>query len=193
MLASKFSLKDLGKLTYFLGISVVQNQEEFTTRMGQPAYVKRVLEKQNVSDCKQVGTPTDPGSHLLQANETEEAVEQCQYPSLVGSLMDLSVCTRPDIAYAVSCLACSLASQTRVIGQQPNVFCVIFWLWHNIYKVWVWRMCWFSDADWAGDQQDRRSTSGYLFQMAGGPISLKSRKQGCLALSTAEAKYMAFS
>jgi len=104
MLASKFSLKDLGRLTYFLGISVAQNQEELTTWMGQPAYVKSVLEKRNMSDCKQVTIPTDPGSYLLQATETEEAVEQRQYQSLVRSLMYLSVCTRPDIAYAISCL-----------------------------------------------------------------------------------------
>ena len=48
-------------------------------------------------------------------------------------------------------------------------------------------------ADWAGDQEDRRSTSGYFFQMAGGPVSWKSRKQECVALSTAEAEYIALS
>ncbi len=44
MLSCKFALKDLGRLTYFLGISVVQNQDELTTWMGQPAYVRKVLE-----------------------------------------------------------------------------------------------------------------------------------------------------
>ena len=49
------------------------------------------------------------------------------------------------------------------------------------------------DADWAGDQEDRKFTSGYLFQMAGGPVSWKSRKQDSVALSTAEAEYIALS
>ena len=51
----------------------------------------------------------------------------------------------------------------------------------------------FSDADWAGDIDDRKSTSGYLFKVGGAPISWKSRKQSCVALSTAEAEYMSLS
>ena len=49
----------------------------------------------------------------------------------------------------------------------------------------------YSDADWAGDTNDRRSTSGYMFHIAGAAISWKSKKQSCVALSTAEAEYMA--
>ena len=49
----------------------------------------------------------------------------------------------------------------------------------------------FSDADWAGDSNDRKSTSGYVFVINGGAISWKSRKQTCVALSTAEAEYVA--
>ncbi len=97
MLASKFDIKDLGRLTYFLGISVIQDQGGLTTWMGQPAYVKKLLEKQKMSDSKPVGTPVDPGSHLLKATEDEEALDQQLYQSLVGSLMYLSVCTRPDL------------------------------------------------------------------------------------------------
>ena len=51
----------------------------------------------------------------------------------------------------------------------------------------------YSDADWAGDIDDRKSTSGYLFQVSGAAVSWRSKKQSCVALSTAEAKYMALS
>ena len=51
----------------------------------------------------------------------------------------------------------------------------------------------YSDADWAGDREDRKSTSGYLFQIAGGPVSWRSKKQNTVALSTAEAEYVALS
>jgi len=51
----------------------------------------------------------------------------------------------------------------------------------------------YSDADWAGDVDDRKSTSGYIFQIAGGPVSWRSRKQDTVALSTAEAEYVALS
>ena len=49
----------------------------------------------------------------------------------------------------------------------------------------------FSDSDWAGDINDRRSTSGYVFQICGTAVSWRSKKQSCVALSTAEAEYMA--
>ena len=51
----------------------------------------------------------------------------------------------------------------------------------------------FSDADWAGDTNDRKSTSGYLFTLSGGAVTWKSKKQSCVALSTAEAEYVALS
>ena len=51
----------------------------------------------------------------------------------------------------------------------------------------------YSDADWAGDISDRKSTSGYIFMLSGGAISWSSRKQKCVALSTAEAEYVALS
>ncbi|KAL1279422.1 hypothetical protein QQF64_026095 [Cirrhinus molitorella] len=49
----------------------------------------------------------------------------------------------------------------------------------------------FSDADWAGDQDDRKSMSGHMFQISGAAVSWRSKKQTCVALSTAEAEYMA--
>ena len=49
----------------------------------------------------------------------------------------------------------------------------------------------YSDADWAGDVNDRKSTSGYVFEICGGAVSWRSKKQSCVALSTAEAEYMA--
>ena len=52
-------------------------------------------------------------------------------------------------------------------------------------------MCWLPDSDWAGDVKDRKSTSGYCFSVNGGLISWRSSKQSCVALSTAEAEYVA--
>ena len=51
----------------------------------------------------------------------------------------------------------------------------------------------YSDSDWAGDLDDRKSTSGYMFKLCGAPISWRSKKQTSLALSTAEAEYIALS
>ena len=197
-LSAKFDIKDLGKLSYFLGILITQYQEKKETWMGQPMYTERLLNKMGMSDCKPVKTPMSPGNHLMKTAEDEEATDCESYQSLVGSLMYLATCTRPDIAYAVGTLArfSSKPNQThwvaakRVLrylkgtanlgiifsgGDEPGS-CVGY-----------------SDADWAGDKEDRRSTSGYIFQIAGGPVSWRSRKQDTVALSTAEAEYVALS
>jgi len=104
-LSSKFDVKDLGKLSYFLGMSIIQNQEEKETWIGQPAYTAKLLSKMGMSDCKAVKTSVDPGNHLMKTAEDEEAIDQPLYQSVVGSLMYLATCTRPDIAYAVGMLA----------------------------------------------------------------------------------------
>jgi hypothetical protein len=110
-------------------------------------------------------------------------------------LLYLSVATRPDITYAVSNVAKFSSNPTpkhwtavkRILRYlrgtsdlgiafipQENKDCVGF-----------------SDSDWGGDIGDRKSTSGYVFQYAGGAVSWKSKKQNCVALSTAEAEYIA--
>lgn len=73
--------------------------------MGQPAYTEKLLMRFGMSDCKPVKTPMNTGNNLMKATEEEEAVNQRLYQSLVGSLMYLAMCTRPDIAYAVGKLA----------------------------------------------------------------------------------------
>ena len=194
-LSSKFDIKDLGRLSYFLGISIVQEQEGRVTWMGQPAYTQKLLTKTGMSDCKPVKTPVDPGQRLVKASEAERALDQPLYQSVVGSLMYLAMCTRPDIAYAVGMLG--------RFSSKPNRS-------HWTAVKWVLRylkgtndlgilykgdsgMQGYSDADWAGDTDDRKSTSGYMFLIAGGPVSWKSKKQSTVALSTAEAEYVALS
>ena len=95
-LSSKFDIKDLGKLKYFLGMTVIQNKEQGLAWMGQPTYVKTLLEKFDMGDCKPVRTPVDVSSKLVKATDDEVSVDQPLYQSAVGSLMYLSVCSRPD-------------------------------------------------------------------------------------------------
>ena len=64
-LSSKFDIKDLGKLKYFLGMTVIQNKEQGLAWMGQPTYVKTLLEKFDMGDCKPVGTPVDVSRKLV--------------------------------------------------------------------------------------------------------------------------------
>ena len=85
-LSSKFDIKDLGKLKYFLGMTVIQDKERGLFWMGQPAYVKTLLEKFNMSDCKPVGTPVDVSSKLVKATDVKVSMDQQLNQSAVGSL-----------------------------------------------------------------------------------------------------------
>ena len=122
-------------------------------------------------------------------------MKERQYQSLVDSLMHLSVCTRSDIDYAVSCLARFSSKPNK--SHRTADKCVLRYLWGTadygtMFTMSESEQCVaISDANWARDLQDKRSTSGYLFQIVGGPISWKSRKQGCVASLLAE--YMALS
>ena len=79
-------------------MSVIQDKERGIAWMGQPAYVKTFLERFDMGDCKPVGTPIDVSNKLIKATHDEVSVNQHFYQSAVGSLMYLSVCSRPDIA-----------------------------------------------------------------------------------------------
>ena len=196
-LSSKFDIKDLGELKYFLGITVIQDKEQGLAWIGQPAYVKSLLEKFDMSDCKPVATPVDVSSKLVKATDDEVSVDQQLYQSAVGSLMYLSVCSRPDIAYAVNTLAKFSSKPTQT--HWTAVKRVLRYLkgtaeYGILFKNEESKECiGYSDADWAGDHDDRKSTSGYIFKSASGAISWRSKKQECVALSTAEAEYVALS
>ena len=194
-LSSKFDIKDLGKLSYFLGMSIAQNQEEKKTWIGQPAYTEKLLTKMEMSDCKPVKTPVDPGNRLVKTAEDEEALDQLLYQSVVGSLMYLATCTRPDIAYAVGMLArfSSKPNRSHWVAAKRVLRYLKGTMNYGLLYSGDSDVLAYSDADWAGDVDDRKSTSGYMFQIAGGPVSWKSRKQDTVALSTAEAEYVALS
>ena len=148
--------------------------------------------------AKPARTPMAQGTKLLKATEQSEMVDATLYQSAVGSLLYLSGWTRPDIAFSVSNVArfCS-----RPAKEHWTALKRILWYLNGTpdYGLVYTKndvndsLIGYSDADWAGDTNDRKSTSGYLFMMAGAAVSWKSRKQTCVALSTAEAEYVAMS
>ena len=196
-LSQKFNIKDMGKLHYFLGVSVVQDEAQGSTWIGQPTYIEKVLRKFGMQDAKPVGTPVDVNTKLLNATDEEECIDQSLYQSAVGSLMYISVNTRPDITYAVSNLARFSSKPTKAHWTAlKRVFRYLKGTMDSgiLYSKKDSNDCvGFSDADWAGDVNDRKSTSGYVFQINGGAVTWRSKKQGCVALSTAEAEYVALS
>ena len=145
-----------------------------------------------MGNLKPVGTLVEIGTKLVKAKDGDNLVDQELYQSAVGTLLYLSTKTRPDIAYAVGNVArfSSKPTQThwiavkrimRYLNGTPD-FGLLYLANDNIAE--------FSDADWAGDDDDQKSTSGFIFMMSGAAISWNSKKQTCVALSTAEAEHI---
>jgi hypothetical protein len=194
-IAEGFAVTDLGELNHFVGVTVDQKTKPDAIWIGQPAYTKRVLEKFNMGEAKPVATPVDTSVKLTEADDNSVKVDQELYQSAVGSLLYLSTWTRPDITYAVSNVAkfCSKPSKEHWTAVKR----IMRYLRGTVdvglcYNKGTTNECiGYSDSDWAGDINDRRSTSGYMFQISGAAVSWRSKKQSCVALSTAEAEYMA--
>lgn len=191
-LASKFKMKDLGRLRHCLGIDF--NQTDHCVKMSQSKYVESVLKRFDMQNCKPRSTPCE--LKLTYHDGAEKITEVGKYREVVGSLIYLSVCTRPDLSYAVSKLSQYFAEPT--VEQWATVKHVLRYLKGTADKELCYRKCEtlsiqaFSDADWAADN-DRRSTTGYCVSLSknGALVSWRTKKQPTVALSTCEAEYMA--
>lgn len=164
--------------------------------LSQSAYIDRVLTRFNMQNCKAGVAPIVKGDKLSKEqcpkNDLDRNfMKEVPYSSAVGSLMYSVVCTRPDIAYVVSVLGRFLANPShehwvaakkvmRYMKKTKNRMLV--------YKhVDDLQVVGFTDADLGGCPDDRKSTTGYIFMLAGGAISWKSSKQSLVASSTMQA------
>jgi hypothetical protein len=196
-LNERFAMKDLGQLKFCLGIEVRWNKDG-TCALRQKHYVLETLEKFNMADCKPVSTPMAPGQKLSKAmcatTDNEKAqMANVPYRSAVGSLIYMVTGTRPDIAVAVG----EVSKYLENPGEQHwmAVKRILRYLkgtadWSLICKTDSINLVGYADADWAGDLDSRRSTTGYVFQIGGFPVCWKSKRQPTVALSTSEAEYM---
>lgn len=194
MLAERFKMKDLGKLKYFLGIDFSQIQGQVT--MSQTRYVNKILERFGMQDCKARETPCE--AKLEYSEDSEKLTNPREYREAVGSLLYLSTCTRPDLSFVVSNLSRHFAEPTE--EHWKTVRHVFRYLKGRVGQGLTFKqdntnnlgLRVFTDADWASDASDRRSTTGYCISLSkgNGLISWKTRKQQTVALSTCEAEYM---
>ena len=191
-LQNEFEMKDLGDLKYFLGIHITRNRQDRQLAIDQTTYVQMLLEKFEMEDCNPVSTPFAIGTKLHQASYDDVLVDQKEYQSIIGSLMYAMLCTRPDLAYAVSQLSQFNSKPTskhyaatkhvlRYLKSTSNLGIT--------YGRNAMVLEGYSDADW-GSNDGRKSISGYVFMLCGGAISWESKKQFMVALSIIEAEYI---
>src|SRR3954463_4906897 len=189
-LAEEFEIKDLGVLRYFLGIEVARSPD--CIFLSQQKYVLDLLKDTGMLGCRPAMTPVDP-NHGLQADDGEQVARE-QYQRTVGRLIYLSH-TRPDIAYAVSLVSQFMHDPRtthsdavdrilRYLKSCPGKGILLGS--HNHLRVEV-----YTDADWAGLRDDRKSTSGYCSFVEGNLVTWQSKKQNVVARSSAEAEYRA--
>lgn len=197
ILSNNFNIKNLGPIKNCLGMSVHRDRTKGTILLRQSEYIKKLLSRFGMLDANGVSTP-------MQVNEKFENCDsnnsECdlKYRELVGSLMYLNVCTRPDISYC-----CSLLSQFNNSFNKSHWLAakrVIRYLKGTIDHGLLFMknnknpdLEAFADADWANDPNDRKSFSGFVIKLGGNTISWESRKQRCVAMSSTEAEYLSMS
>ncbi|RAN69375.1 hypothetical protein B5P42_31195 [Bacillus sp. SRB_331] len=201
-LSSKFDITDLGVPTRLLGLRIHRDEKTGSISLDQEEYVKQLLMKFNMFDCNPTSTPQQPGVHLSSLSSPSEsedvlAMKQVPYGELVGSLIWLASNTRPDISTAVGSLCRFISNPGRphwVAAQRVLRYLAgtcSFGITYHRQEQGSSDLFGYSDSDWAGDPDTRRSTSGFAFMLAGGPVSWKSKLQSSVSLSSVEAEYIA--
>jgi len=197
LLMSKYEVRDLGIVSYLLGISISFTEQ--TMKLSQEKYIQKLINEYGMNECKSAKTPIEPGLKLSKcdsySNESEiEEMKNVPYRQLVGSLMYIALATRPDIMYAVSKLAQFVSKPSRIHWMQAKR--VLRYLYTTKNKTLTYsrgndEIEIFTDADWAADIDDRHSYSGMVVFIGRNAVIWKSNKQKSISTSTMEAEYVA--
>jgi len=188
-----FEIKIDYKPKSFLGMEIKIDKEGIS--LTQEKYIEDVLGKYHMSDCKPTDTPLP---YTEKSNDRNINQSKFPYREAIGSLLFLSTRTRPDISFAVGYASRYMENPSNHdINNVKRILRYLQGTKHlgikykrgadlkslNIY----------TDSDFAGDTQTRRSTSGWICLLGGTPISWGSRRQDTVALSSTEAEYIAAS
>jgi hypothetical protein len=168
--------------------------------MHQSNYVKQILYELGFDECRRVSTPMDPGALLFKNQEPNNCDTDVQnlngfsYKSIIGILSFLADRSRPDLMFSIRKL--SQFSDNPSSEHWNSIKHVLRYL-SNTRDFGIYlsptdcKLVGYSDADWAGDVNDRKSFSGQVCMFGNVPISWRASKQNCVSLSSAESEYIA--
>lgn len=192
IMTNEFEMSMCGELTYFLGLQIKQEQNGIF--LSQSKYAENLIKKFDMTAKKKsVNTPMSTSTKLCYDIDGK-SVDQTKYRSMIGSLLYLTA-SRPDISYSVGVCArfqanpkeSHLEAVKRIIRYiSGSITCGVFYTYATNAEI-----AGYSDADWGGNLQDRKSTSGGCFFVGKNLVAWHSKKQNCTSLSTAEAEYVA--
>lgn len=200
-LGSRFKMVDMGELKYFLSIEHTRNRTDRTITLSQSHYIRKVLERFNMADASPVATPIAHGAIFSEedcpadGSLEQERMKDVPYIEALGCLMYAMTSTRPDIAYALGVLSRfarnpgerhwgHLKHLLRYMKGTADYALTLGGTGPLILEA-------YSDADFQGDRDNSKSTSGYVIFFGAGAVAWSSKRQGCVAMSTTEAEYMA--
>ncbi|RVW39334.1 Retrovirus-related Pol polyprotein from transposon TNT 1-94 [Vitis vinifera] len=199
-LSKHFEMKDLGDASFVLGIQIHRDRSRGILGLSQRTYIDKVLQRYGMQNSKPGDTPVAKGDKFslnqCPKNSLEsQEMQKIPYASAMGSLMYAQVCTCPDIAYILGMLGRYLSNpgmdhwraSKRVMRylQRTKEYMLTYRRLDQLEFIG------YSDSDFAGCQDIRRSTSGYIYLLAGGAISWRSAKQTLVTSSTMEAEFVA--
>ncbi|KAH7556718.1 hypothetical protein BM1_06152 [Bipolaris maydis] len=213
---SELEIKDLGDVTEFLGIQI--NRSNRSIYISQESYLQRLLTRFNKQNVKPRKIPLPQGTKLAKNDQTATPKDINLFQQQIGALIYLSIFTRPDITYAVNLLSRFMANPSpehfsnldHLWGylSQSSQIGLLYQLSSNIQEGSIKtdqstsmgsdqiKLIGSTDADWGGDFDTRRSTTGYIFLLQLNKsycaISWLSKLQPTVALSSAEAEFMAY-
>jgi hypothetical protein len=173
---SEFEMSMIGEINFFLGLQITQIEQGIF--ISQIKYLKEMLNKFGMEDCKLVGTPMITGCKISK-NDESKIIHQTKYRSMIGGLQYLTH-TRLDIANAIGVVARFQADPKEThLAVVKRIFRYLkdtmeYGLWYDRSNVFTLQA--YTDADWAGDTDDRKSTSGGAFFLGGRLVSWLSKK-----------------
>ncbi|CAI7732210.1 unnamed protein product [Closterium sp. NIES-54] len=182
-LQKRHTCTDMGELTSYLGLRITRDRAQRTITLTQSHMVQQVLQRFGFTYSSPRSTPL-PTGHSLSASPSDEYVEPSgPYLELVGCLMYLMTCTRPNLAYPLSLLARYVAP-----GRHRKVH------WDAAKRVLRYArvvLTGHADASLADDLATQRSSQGYTFSLGSGSVSWRSTRSSSVLSSSCEAEIYA--
>jgi hypothetical protein len=200
-LQAKYEMKDLGTAQWCLGMRIVWDENKKWIQLDQKNYIEEVLAKFQMEMAKPIETPMEQNASAWQypGEHVKSLSQKGLYRTVIGCLNYLATNTRPDIAFATAWLG-KFVEEPKEVHWQAVKRILRYLKGTSELGIRYKRggaspnyldMCVLSDADWSGDLQSGRSTSGVITMVGGGAVMWTSKRQLSTAQSSAEAEYMA--